>query len=294
MNEKVKTARLSIMSNSLLIVLKLIVGLLGNSVSIISEAIHSGMDLLASVIAFLSVKISDTPPDAEHPYGHGKYENVSGVIEAVLIFIAAGWIIFEAIKKLTSPGHDVKQLGLGALVMLISASVNFLVSKKLLKVAKKTDSIALEADSIHLKTDVYTSLGVTAGLLIMWLADLDFFGRNNHLHFVDPLIALGVAILILKESYMLLTSAYAPLLDTSLSDEEIKTISDVIASHSLSFHNLKTRKSGQFRFADLHLELPPNTKLQKAHDLCDEIEAEIKTKINNMDINIHVEPLNSK
>jgi cation diffusion facilitator family transporter len=294
MKEKVKTARLSILSNSLLILMKLIVGLLGNSVSIISEAIHSGMDLLASIIAFLSVKISDTPPDDEHPYGHGKYENVSGVIEAVLIFIAAGWIIFEAIKKLTEPGNELENLGLGTLVMLISAIVNTLVSRQLYKVAKKTDSIALEADALHLKTDVYTSLGVASGLLIMWLADMGLFGNNTHLHIIDPLIALGVAMLILKESYVLLTNAYAPLLDTSLSDEEIKTIKDVIASHSLSFHNLKTRKSGQFRFADLHLELPPNIKLQKAHDLCDEIEAEIKTKINNMDINIHVEPLDSK
>ena len=294
MKEKVKTARLSILSNSLLILMKFVVGILGNSVSIISEAIHSGMDLIAAIISFLSVKVSDNPPDERHPYGHGKYENVSGVIEAVLIFIAAGWIIFEAIRKLTLTGHAVEKLGLGTLVMLISAAVNTLVSRQLYKVAKKTDSIALEADALHLKTDVYTSLGVAIGLLLMWLADLNFFGKNTHLHIIDPVIALGVAMLILKESYLLLKNAYAPLLDESLSEGEIKTIKEVIASHSLSFHNLKTRKSGQFRFADLHLELPPNIKLQKAHDLCDEIETEIKLKIKNMDINIHVEPLNSK
>ncbi len=294
MQEKVKTARLSIISNSLLILMKFAIGILGNSVSIISEAIHSGMDLIAAIIAYLSVKISDNPPDERHPYGHGKYENVSGVIEAVLIFFAAGWIIFEAIKKLITTGHEVDKLGLGTLVMLISATINTIVSRKLYKVAKKTDSIALEADALHLKTDVYASLGVALGLLIMWLADLNLFGKNIHLHIIDPLIALAVAMLILKESYVLLTNAYAPLLDESLSEEEIKTIKNVISSHSLNFHNLKTRKSGQFRFADLHLELPPNIKLQKAHDLCDEIETEIKSKIKNMDINIHVEPLNSK
>lgn len=294
MQEKVKTARLSILSNSLLILLKVVVGILGNSVSIISEAIHSGMDLIAAIIAFFSVKVSDTPPDEEHPYGHGKYENVSGVIEAVLIFIASLWIIFEAVKKLSFTGHEVEKLGLGTLVMFISAVVNTLVSRRLYKVAKKTDSIALEADALHLKTDVYTSLGVAIGLLIMWLADLHFFGKNTHLHIMDPIIALGVAVLILKESYVLLTNAYSPLLDASLSAEEIKTIKDTIIAHSLNFHDLKTRKSGQYRFADLHLELPPNMELQKAHDTCDEIESEIKSKIKNIEFTIHVEPLNSK
>jgi cation diffusion facilitator family transporter len=252
------------------------------------------MDLLASIIAFFSVKVSDTPPDEEHPYGHGKYENVSGVIEAILIFIAAGWIIFEAIRKLIMPGHEIEKLGLGTLVMFISAVMNTLVSKQLYKVAKQTDSIALEADALHLKTDVYTSLGVALGLLIMWFADLNLFGKNVHLHIIDPLIAFGVALLILKESYILLKNAYSPLLDVSLSGDEIKTITDVFTSHSLNFHDLKTRRSGQYRFADLHLELPPNMKLQKVHDTCDEIERDIKSKIKNIELTIHVEPLNSK
>ena len=294
MGEKVKTASLSVFSNSLLILLKLIVGILGNSVSIISEAIHSGIDLIAAVIAFFSVKVSDTPPDEGHPYGHGKYENVSGVIEAVLIFIAAGWIIFEAIKKLTGASTDVEKLGLGTLVMFISAILNTFVSRKLYKVAKETDSIALEADALHLKTDVYTSIGVAIGLLIMWLADLKLFGANIHLHIIDPLIALGVALLILKESYVLLTNAYSPLVDASLSSDEIIIIQNVIIAHSLNFHDLKTRKSGQFRFADLHLELPPEMELQKVHDTCDEIENEIKTKIKNIELSIHAEPLNAK
>jgi cation diffusion facilitator family transporter len=294
MKEKVNTARLSIISNSLLILMKLTVGIMGRSVSIISEAIHSGMDLLAAIIAFFSVKVSDTPPDEEHPYGHGKYENVSGVIEAILIFIAAGWIILEAVKKLTSPGHEIEKVGLGTLVMFISAVVNTLVSRKLYKVAKKTDSIALEADALHLKTDVYTSLGVALGLSVMWLADLQVFGKNVNLHIIDPLIAFGVAVMILKESYVLLTKAYSPLLDVSLSADEITIIKEVFTSHSLSFHDLKTRKAGQFRFADLHLELPPDMELQKVHDTCDHIEDEIKSKIKNIELTIHVEPLNSK
>ena len=164
MNQKVKTARLSIASNTFLIILKLTVGIISGSVSIISEAIHSSMDLLAAVIAFFAVRVSDNPPDSKHPYGHGKVENISGVTEALLIFIAAALIITEAIKKLSGEPFELEFIWIGALVMLISAIVNSLVSHRLYKVAHETKSLALEADALHLKTDVYTSLGVAAGL----------------------------------------------------------------------------------------------------------------------------------
>lgn len=281
MNDKVKAARISVFSNTLLIILKLVVGLFTASVSIISEAIHSGMDLLAAIIAFFSVKVSDTPPDEKHPYGHGKYENVSGVVEALLIFIAAGWIIYEAVLKINSQ-EEIESIGIGSLVMLISAGINFFVSKHLYRVAKKNDSVALEADALHLKTDVYTSLGVAVGLGLIWLTDW---------HILDPIAAIFVAILILKESYSLLRKAYAPLLDSSLSKDEILIIETVIKNKNIKFHDLKTRKSGQFRFADIHLEMHPSTELLRVHDICDEIENDVKSKIKNIELNIHVEPL---
>jgi len=284
MNKKVSTARLSIISNSLLIVLKVVAGKISGSVSIISEAIHSGMDLLAAIIAFFSVSKSDTPPDTKHPYGHGKIENVSGVIEAVLIFVAAVWIIYEAIHKLLNP-TGVEQVGIGTVVMAAAALVNFFVSRRLYKVARETDSIALEADALHLKTDVYTSAGVAAGLLLIWITGA---------HFLDPLIAISVAILILKESFDLLRNAFYPLLDTSLSDEENKIIRDEISERRLLFHNLKTRKSGHYRFADLHLELPENMELKEVHQICDEIEVALNQKLNNLEITIHVEPVHSE
>jgi cation diffusion facilitator family transporter len=280
MNEKIRTARLSIISNCSLIVMKLLAGIFSGSVSIISEAIHSGMDLLASIIAFLSVKMSDTPPDRKHPYGHGKVENISGVIEAILIFIAAGWIIFEAIHKIIKPA-PIENIEVGAAVMAVSAFINFLVSRRLYKVAKKTDSIALEADALHLKTDVYTSVGVAAGLLLIWITGWKF---------LDPIVAISVAFLILKESYSLLKNAYSPLLDASLSTEENKIISDVITRKGFSFHDLRSRKSGQYRFADVHLELPEQMVLKDVHSICDEIEGEIKNKIGIIEIQIHVEP----
>ena len=280
MNEKIRTARLSIISNCSLIIMKLMAGIFSGSVSIISEAIHSGMDLLASVIAFLSVKMSDSPPDREHPYGHGKVENISGVIEAILIFIAAGWIIYEAIHKIIKP-EPIENIEVGAAVMAVSAFINFLVSRKLYKVAKKTDSIALEADALHLKTDVYTSIGVAIGLLLIWITGWKF---------LDPIVAISVAMLILKESYSLLKNAYSPLLDTSLSTEDNNLIGDVITQKGFSFHDLRSRKSGQYRFADVHLELPENMVLKDVHRICDEIETEIKRKINHIEIQIHVEP----
>jgi cation diffusion facilitator family transporter len=281
MNEKIKTARLSIISNSGLIIMKLLAGLFSGSVSIISEAIHSGMDLLAAVIAFFSVKMSDTPPDSKHPYGHGKFENVSGVIEAILIFIAAGWIIFEAIHKILNPS-GVENLGIGVAVMAVSAGVNTLVSRKLYRVAKKTDSIALEADALHLKTDIYTSAGVAVGLLLIWITGW---------HFLDPVVAILVALLIIKESFTLLRNAYSPLLDSSLSEDETNAIIAAITRRGLTFHNLRTRKSGHYRFVDFHLELPEKMALKQVHEICDQVEEEIKGKFRHIEVQIHVEPV---
>ncbi|MDP4210921.1 MAG: cation diffusion facilitator family transporter [Bacteroidota bacterium] len=284
MNKKVKIARLSVFSNSFLIVIKVIVGILSGSVSIISEAIHSCMDLIASVVAFFSVKISDTPADEQHPYGHGKFENVSGVIEAILIFIAAVWIIVEAAKKILAP-QPVESLSLGFIVMFVSAAVNFIVSQQLYKVAKETDSIALEADALHLKTDVYTSAGVGLGLLLIWLTGL---------YYLDPVVAILVALFILREAYFLLKNAYFPLLDTAMPDNELQIIYNSLKNKSLKFHDLKTRKAGHYRFADLHLELPENLSLKEVHDLCDEVEDDLKQKIKNLEITIHAEPVESK
>jgi len=282
MNKKVKVARLSILSNTGLIILKVIVGIFSGSVSIISEAIHSFMDLLASVVAFFSVRISDTPADERHPYGHGKFENISGVVEALLIFIAAFWIIYEAVKKIIQPS-EVENIGFGVAVMIISAVVNVLVSRKLYIVAKETDSVALEADALHLKTDVYTSVGVSAGLLLMWISGI---------HLVDPIIAIFVALLILKESYELFSKAYAPLLDLALPANDVTHIAAIIQKHctpDMSFHNLRTRKAGNYRYVDFHLNLDPSKTVREAHELCDLIEENIKAEFDYTEVTIHVE-----
>ena len=167
-NRKVRVALLSIISNATLIIFKIVAGIISGSVSIISEAIHSSMDLLASIIAFFSVKASSKPADDDHPFGHGKIENISGVIEGVLILVASIMIIVQAIKKIYNP-RPIENEWVAILVMFISGFINFIVSTKLYKVGEEEDSMALKADALHLKTDIYTSLGVGIGILCVVL-----------------------------------------------------------------------------------------------------------------------------
>lgn len=286
MNEKTRVASLSILSNGILIAMKLIVGIITGSVSIISEAIHSTIDLAASLISFFSIRISSKPADAEHPYGHGKFEDVSGVIEAILIFIASIWIITEAINKLIFPSQT-NPSSVGFIIMFVSSTINFLVSKKLYKVAKKTDSMALQADALHLKTDVYTSFGVGVGLFLIWITKLEY---------LDPAIAILVSLFILKEAFCLLKTAFDPLVDVKLSDSEIKSIKYVISKYSsvfCGFHRLRTRKSGAKKYVDLHLVFPPDMHVKDAHDVCDKIENELSAYIKNTEAMIHIESCNN-
>lgn len=282
MNAKTKVARLSIVSNTFLIMLKLIVGVLSGSVSIISEAIHSFMDLLAALVAFFSVKVSDNPPDLKHPYGHGKVENISGVIEALLIFVAAALIIIEAIKKLVGASYELEHVWVGSVVMFISAGVNWVVSQKLYATAKKTNSIALEADALHLKTDVYTSVGVAIGLGIIFLTGIKW---------LDPLVAIGVAVLIIFESYSLLKKAFSPLLDTSWSNKEVNELKGKLDLLNVNYHDLRTRVAGSHRFIDMHIQLPEEVTVGNAHKYCDMIEDELSKSYENLSVTTHVEPV---
>ncbi|NOR86540.1 MAG: cation diffusion facilitator family transporter [Bacteroidales bacterium] len=285
MDKKIKIARLSIFSNLFLIGLKLFTGLVTGSVSILSEAIHSGIDLIASAIAFFAVKISAKAPDKRHPYGHGKFENISGVIEGLLIFVAAFWIIYEAIHKIAHPS-EVKLFQLAAGVMLISALVNFFVSRKLYKVAEETDSIALKADALHLKTDIYSSIGVGLGMLFIWITGW---------HILDPVFAIIVALFIMKESFDLTKDAISPLLDTQVNEKEYQKlhndISRLTKNRNVEFNHLRSRKSGATHIIDFTLIVPPQMTVIDSHDICDTIESEIKSNYLDTDISIHVEPM---
>jgi len=281
MNPKTRVARLSILSNTFLIIMKLIVGLISGSVSIISEAIHSSMDLLAALIAYFSVRVSDNPPDKKHPYGHGKFENISGVIEALLIFIAAGLIISEAIKKLVTQEYDLEIIWIGALVMLISAAINFVVSRRLYRIARQTGSIALEADALHLKTDVYTSAGVAVGLGLIALTGIKW---------LDPIVAILVALLIIFESYNLLRKAFSPLLDTAWNEDEVQELRERLNELKVNYHDLRTRISGSHRFIDMHVEVPEERTVKDAHSYCDRIEENLMAAYGEISVIIHIEP----
>ena len=282
MNSKTKAAGLSIVSNSSLIIMKIIVGIATGSVSIISEAIHSTIDLTASLISFFSIKISSKPADMEHPYGHGKFEDVSGVIEGVLILIASIFIIFKSIEKLLSPGNGIPSAA-GFIVMLVSSVVNFSISKILYNIARREDSMALKADALHLRTDVYTSLGVGVGLFLIWITGLES---------LDPLIAILVSIFILKEAFSLIKSAFNPLVDVRLSDSDIQKIKNVLSEYSKAFcefHRLRTRKSGNVRYIDPHLVFPNDMHVKKAHDICTKIEDTLSASLANTETMIHIE-----
>jgi len=281
MNAKVSIARLSIVSNTLLILMKLAAGIISGSVSILSEAIHSSMDLLAAIIAFFSVRVSDYPPDSRHPYGHGKIENISGVIESLLIFIAAIWIIVEAVRKLLGEKIELDSIALGSLVMLVSALVNIIVSGRLYKVARATNSVALEADALHLKTDVYTSLGVALGLGLIMITKINW---------LDPAIAILVALFIIREAYLLMIKAFTPLLDTAWSISEIEELETKLNGLEVAYHDLRTRVAGNYRFIDIHIQIPEDVSVGKAHKYCDKIENELMMTYDNLTVTIHVEP----
>jgi cation diffusion facilitator family transporter len=283
MDIKVKAAGLSVASNIALTAGKLVVGTIIGSVSVISEAIHSANDLLASFIALWAVRKSAQPPDQEHPYGHGKVENIAGTIEAVLIFIAAVLIISESIEKIRQ-GGEILEPGWGVLVMAVSAGLNFMVSSYLLKVGKEQDSVALEADGIHLRTDVYTSLGVMAGLGLIQLSGY---------WILDPIIAIMVALLIVKAAFELLQKAFLPLLDTAADAETMDTVTEVLEDlkgEFIEYHDLRSRKAGRDVHIDMHLVVQAEMSIEEAHDLCDTIESRIHERLNYSHVLIHVEP----
>ncbi len=284
--KKQKTARLSIGSNIFLVIIKLIAGTAIGSVSIISEAIHSGIDLIAAAIAYFSVKKSSEPPDSLHEFGHGKFEDFSGLIESILIFVAAALIIYEAVQKLLGHGEELSMdiLIVGIAVMGLSGVVNYFVSRRLMKVAKESESIALESDAWHLMTDVYTSLGVFAGLILI---------RITGLTFLDPLFAIGVALIIIKTAYQLTRRSINDLIDQSLPEQEEKRIRDIICDHCTQyadFHGLRTRRSGPDRFIDLHLVVPKESTVEQAHDLADHLEADLRLEFPRSNVTIHMEP----
>ena len=278
--EKKLAAGLSITSNAVIILLKLIAGIISGSISIISEAIHSLSDFLASVLTFFAVMKSSEPADKEHPFGHGKYEDMSGFIEGGLIIFAAFYIIYEACKKLFVQQTFEIDTTLGIAVMLFAVVANFFVSSVLFKVAKKSNSISLFADGEHLRTDIYSSLGVMAGLILI--------------KFTGIIIAILVALFILKAGFSISKETLNNLLDGSLPPEDLKSIEEIIHSYKtdcvLNFKNLRARRCGPSTDIELTILFPKDMTIEKCHNICDDIENLITQKLGHVTIMIHAEP----
>ncbi len=286
--EKLAVARLSVYSNSALVVLKLVSGLVMGSVAVMSEAIHSALDLLAALIARYSVKKSSEPADRDHTFGHGKYENLSGMIEGGLIFLAAAGIMYYAASRLLGDEVEVEVLEFGMVIMGLSAAVNYYVSMRLMKVAKQTDSLALEADAYHLRTDVWTSVGVFVSIVFIWVTGV---------HLIDPIVAIIVAGFIIHAAYDITSRSTGGLLDRSLPEEEMRLIERIIEEHRsdiLSFHKLRARKMGADRQVDVHMIVPRNLSVKEGHDLVDHMEREIRKELPKCVVVIHMEPCNAE
>jgi len=280
---KLKAARLSIFAGALLTTGKLAVGLAMNSISVISEAVHSGLDLAAALIAYVAIWISGQPADESHQYGHGKFENIAAIIEALLIVGAGVLIIYQAIPRLKGK-IEIHALDLGAAVMGASAAINYAVSRILARTAQKTDSPALAADGWHLRTDVYTSLGVLAGIIVI---------RLTGLVILDPMIALAVTLLIFKAAFDLLRDSLNSILDTRLPESDEKVILDVLKDYDtefIEFHKLRTRKAGAEKHMDLHLVVCCRQPIDHVHNLCERIEKALRENLNGIHVLIHPEP----
>lgn len=288
--QKTSVALLSVASNFMLVILKLITGTLTGSISILSEAAHSSMDLIASVIAFFAVRISARRPDAEHPFGHGKVEDISALAEALLIVIAAVWIVVEAINKIMAP-LPLHTIDWGIAVMLLSVVANIIVSQLLFTVGKRADSPALIADAWHLRTDVWTSAGVLAGLAVIWVGAR--FWPNINLSWIDPAAAILVATLILRAAINLTLGATKDLIDTSPPAHELYWLSSYLQSWYptvRSIHRIRTRKSGASRFIDLHIVVDPAMTVSDSHEITEKMTAAVREKLSGADLTVHIEP----
>jgi cation diffusion facilitator family transporter len=281
---RTRAAAVSIVSNTLLITLKLFAGAVTGSVAILTEAIHSSVDLIASLIAFFSVRQAEVPADAEHRYGHEKFENVAAAAEGVLILVGAGVIIYASAHSLVQGPH-LESLGFGIAVVAFASITNLCVSAWLFRRARETDSAALEGDAAHLRTDAYTSLGVLVGLaLVHWTGQ----------EWLDPAVALLIAGAIVTTGLKLVARSWRVLVDEALPDEEQAAIREAIEkfgrSEVVGYHKLRTRRAGARRYIDLHVQFREGTTLEAAHGIAHQLQDEIASRLRGADVLIHLEP----
>jgi cation diffusion facilitator family transporter len=254
------------------------------SVAIITEAVHSSIDLIASIIAYFSVRKADEPADEDHPYGHAKIENLSAVIQGMLILVGAAIIVFESTRRLVDP-PEVHSLGFGIGVIAFSAVANLVVSTYLYRRADATGSPALEGDAAHLRTDAATSAGVLAALVLVEVTGLQI---------LDPITALVVAVAIVGAGVRILTRSSRVLVDEALPADELDAVRETLAKYATpevaGYHKLRARRAGSRRYVDLHVQFAEGTTLRRAHEITHELQGAIALRLRDADILIHLEP----
>ena len=281
LNEKKQAALISVFAAIVLTGFKLVIGLVTNSLGILSEALHSALDLVAAVITYFSVRISDKPADEKHNYGHGKIENFSAFMETILLLITCTWIIYEAVNRLVSHETDIKISVWSYIVVVTSILIDINRSRMLFRVAKKHNSQALEADALHFSTDIWSSAVVLFGLIC---ANFGFFAA-------DSIAALVVAAIVLLVSFRLGKKAIDVLLDRAPQDT-VAIVKEVLAGFPevRKYHNLKVRTAGADTFIKANIHLDPDLSLQEVHELCDKIETTVHDLVPRSELYLHAEP----
>jgi cation diffusion facilitator family transporter len=280
-NEKKRVAGISVFAAIFLTGFKLLIGLITGSLGLLSEALHSGLDLVAAIITYFSVSISDKPPDEKHNFGHGKIENFSAFIETILLLITCSWIIYEAISRLITGETEILVNKWSYIVVVTSILIDLSRSRALSRVAKKYNSQALEADALHFSTDIWSSSVVLLGLIC---ANFGFF-------FADAVAALVVAAIVMVVCYRLGKRSINVLLDRA-PDETYNKVEKILKSTSelKHFHNLNVRAAGADTFITVNIHVETKMTCSEAHSLCDSIEDKINKIVNRCNVLIHVEP----
>ena len=278
-----KYAWLSIAAAIITISLKTVACLLTGSVGILSDALESGVNLVAAVIALAALRVSARPADDQHHFGHGKVEYLSAGAEGVMIFIAAALIMFESVSRLIHP-EELDKVGIGLAITLVATAINLGVGLLLIRVGRHQRSLILEADGKHLMTDVWTAVGVVIGVALValtgWLR-------------LDPIVAIAVAINILYTGGRLIQRAGRGLLDAALPASEQQLVHDALkpfVSDDVHFHAITCRESGRDRFVSMHVLVPGTWSVQQSHDLIEEVEAAVITALPHALVDTHVEP----
>ena len=289
--EKKSAATNSVVAAVFLTGMKLVVGLATGSLGILAEAAHSALDLVAAVVTFFAVHFSDKPADHEHPYGHGKIENFSALVETILLFVTCAWIIYEAVRRLLVQTREIDVSLWAFLVMAISIAVDITRSRMLYRAARKYNSQALEADALHFHTDIWSSSVVIGGLALVWLGQNVFPEAAKVLARADAVAALGVALIVLFVSYRLGKRTIDVLLDTA-PDGLTGDIAGAAGGVEgvMSVGQVRVRRSGPRVFVDLGVEVDRNLSLERTHAIAEAVEARIRAISPGADVVVHTDP----